>query len=117
MSRRWRVALFAAGAVAFLAALVWFLRPAPPVISPREQAQEAGQKFATALATDPGAALARLRALPPGAECGAALQLWLAALHRRDADAALALARELVVTREQAAIYSVLLIPSPARIL
>ena len=74
MSRRWPVALLAAGAVTLLAALAWFLRPDPSVTSPREQAQEAGQKFAAALATDPGAALARLRALPPGAERGAALR-------------------------------------------
>ena len=107
MSRRWRVALFAAGAVTLLATLAWFIRPAPSVASPREQAQEAGQKFATALATDPGVALARLRALPPGVDRDTALAIFLDALHRRDADDALALARELVVTREQAAIYSV----------
>ena len=109
MNRRRRFALLTA--VALICSIGFFLHrlgspAAPPsVASPREQAQEAGQKFAAALATDPGAALARLRALPPGAERDASLFVMLDALHRRDPEAALAQARDRVDTREQSAVY------------
>jgi hypothetical protein len=76
-------------------------------VEPRERARAFGAAFQKLLAADPAAALTELRRLPPGSDRDLAIFLFLDALHRHDPERALALARELVTTREQAAIYGV----------
>ncbi len=80
---------------------------ASQLADPRARARALGQAFQALLERDAEAALLALRALPRGAYYDTALFLLLEALHRRDPARALALARELVTTREQAAIYNV----------
>jgi len=83
------------------------LTAASQLADPRARARAFGQAFQAFLEVDFEAALIALRALPRGADYDTALFLLLEGLHRRDPDRALALARELVKTREQAAIYNV----------
>jgi hypothetical protein len=73
---------------------------------PGPRAREFGRTLLEWIARDPDAALAYVRQLPPGAEHTQGLLLVLDAIGRTDLDRALTLARELVTTREQRAIYS-----------
>lgn len=124
MKLRWSLALLAS---ALLGALAWW-RPhpvAPPaattrpppaaahpltaaleISDPRQRAQEFGRAFQLLIDRDSDAALAALRQLRPGADYDLGLLLLLDTLVRRDAERALAVARGLVTTREQSAIYS-----------
>ena len=83
------------------------LAAASQLADPRARARALGQAFQALLEVDFEAALIALRALPRGADYDTALFLLLDGLHRRDPDRALALARELATTREQAVIYNV----------
>jgi hypothetical protein len=83
------------------------LAAAIQLADPRARSRALGQAFQALLERDFEAALLALRVLPRGADYDTAFFLLLDALHRRDPDRALALARERVTTREQAAIYNV----------
>jgi len=84
------------------------LAAANQLVDPRARARAFGEAFQALLVRDVEAALIALRALPLGADYNTALFLLMDALHRRDPDRALLLARELVTTRDQAAIYNVI---------
>ena len=83
------------------------LAAALQLADPRIRARTLGQAFQALLERDFEAALLTMRALPRGADYDTALFLLLDGLHRRDPERALALARDLATTREQAAIYNV----------
>lgn len=78
------------------------------IVPPGQRSAEFGRRLQELIAHDPAAALAYVRQLPPGADYTQGLLMVLAALGRQDPDRALALAGELVTTREQRAIYSLL---------
>jgi hypothetical protein len=80
----------------------------PAASEPRTRAQEFGTTFLALLARDPEVALAYVRTLPPGPERAQALIASLDALSRSAPDRALTLARELVRTRDEANLYSLL---------
>lgn len=73
---------------------------------PRQRSLEFGRRLEAWIAQDPEAALAYVRHLAPSAEHTQGLLMVLGALGRTDPDRTLALAGELVSTREQRAIYS-----------
>jgi hypothetical protein len=75
---------------------------------PVQRAREFGRLLQEWIVRDPEAALAYVRSLGSGAEYTQGLFMVLTAIGRSDPDRALALARELVMTREQRAVYSVL---------
>lgn len=75
---------------------------------PRARAGEFGRRLQEWIDRDPEAALAYVRSLGSGAEYTQGLLMVLTAIGRTDPDRALGLASELVSTREQRAIYSVL---------
>jgi len=83
------------------------LAAAIQLADPRARARALGQAFQALLERDFEAALLALYALPRGGDYDTALFLLLDALHRRDPDRALALARTLATSREQAVIYNV----------
>lgn len=74
---------------------------------PHERALTFGPSFQKILAADFESALVALRRLPAGPDRDFAILLLLDTLYRRDPDRALTLARELVTTRDQSAIYSI----------
>src|SRR4051812_7490025 len=75
---------------------------------PRMRFQQFGQLLAQWIARDPEAALGYVRQMPRGSERAQALFQVLDVLSRRDLDRGLALARELLVTREERYFYSAL---------
>jgi len=75
---------------------------------PRVRSSEFGRILAEWIARDPAAALAYVRQLPAGPACTQGVFLVLEAIGRQDPERALTLARELVSTREQRAIYNAL---------
>lgn len=78
------------------------------IVPPRQRSVEFGRRLQELLARDQSAALAYVRQLPPGADYTQGLLMVLTAIGQHDPDRALALAGELVTTREQRAIYSLL---------
>ena len=136
MKRRWLFAFLAVVALAVAVALLRSpVPPAPPAApatavvtpplasdldpahaaleaalaqpDPRMRTREFGQAFQHLVDRDLDAALGALRRMIRGPNYDTALHLLLDALHRRDPERALALARELATTRDQAAIYNV----------
>ncbi len=82
------------------------LEAAGKLRDPRQRALEFGRRLEAWIAQDPEAALVYVRNLAPSAEHTQGLLMVLGALGRTDPDRTLALAAELVSTREQRAIYS-----------
>jgi hypothetical protein len=78
------------------------------VRNPTQRALDFGRTLQAWIARDPEAALAYVRQLEPGADHTQGLLMVLSAIGRTDPDRALALAAEMVRTREQRAIYSAL---------
>jgi hypothetical protein len=76
--------------------------------NPAQHALEFGRVLQAWIAQDPEAALAYVRRLEPGADYTQGLLMVLSAIGRSDPDRALALALEMVATREQRAFYSAL---------
>lgn len=74
--------------------------------NPTQRALEFGRSLQAWIARDPNAALAYIRELPPGSDYTQGLLMVLSEIGRTDPDRALALAAELVKTREQRALYS-----------
>ncbi len=130
MKLRWWLALFAASLVVASALLLRQPAAPPPapspratptptatvdktalaaaleITDPRERARELGRAFQLLIAADPEAALVTLSSIRSGSDYDLALFLVLDAIGLRDPERALALARELAITREQSAIYS-----------
>lgn len=84
------------------------LEAARVVADPRLRAREFGLALETWLLRDFEAALAYVRQLPEGTERTQAILMAISVVARTDVDRALALARELAITREQRAIYNAL---------
>lgn len=82
------------------------LEAARALANPGQRAREFGRTLLEFIDRDPESALAYVRSLPPGAEYTQGVLLLLEKIGRTDPERALALARELVATREQRAIYS-----------
>ena len=74
--------------------------------NPRERARTVGEQMQSWIARDPEAALAFVRQLPPGNERSQSLLMLLDTLGRTNPDRALALAAELVGTRDERSFYS-----------
>lgn len=84
------------------------LEAARVVADPRLRAREFGLALEAWLLRDLEAALAYVRQLPEGTERTQAILMAISVVARTDVDRALALARELAITREQRAIYNAL---------
>jgi hypothetical protein len=78
------------------------------VPDPRERARAFGTEFQDLLARDPEAALAYLRVMPFGPQRTQALLATLDVIARTAPDRALSLARELVATRDDLAVFNLL---------